>query len=89
MIYKDIMIILKMYLLMISKKKKSSSRTSMHTLISRFNFGRRLIGVEHLDCESAFFWQHLVEYLSRNNEHSEKLDAILPELVDLVDVIYE
>ncbi|CAF4663688.1 unnamed protein product, partial [Rotaria magnacalcarata] len=49
----------------------------------------RLIGVEQLDCESAFFWQHLVEYLSRNNEYTEKLDAILPELVDLVDVIYD
>jgi hypothetical protein len=48
-----------------------------------------LIGVEQLDCESAFFWQHLVEYLSKNDEYSEKLDAILPELVDLVDVIYE
>ncbi|CAF3443486.1 unnamed protein product [Rotaria sp. Silwood1] len=50
---------------------------------------KRLIGVEQLDCESAFFWQHLVEYLSRNNEYNEKLDAILPELVDLVDVLYE
>ncbi|CAF3088628.1 unnamed protein product [Rotaria socialis] len=50
---------------------------------------KRLIGVEQLDCESAFFWQHLVEYLSRNNEYTEKLDAILPELVDLVDVIYD
>ncbi|CAF2641633.1 unnamed protein product [Rotaria sp. Silwood2] len=50
---------------------------------------KRLIGVEQLDCESAFFWQHLVEYLSRNNEYSEKLDAILPELADLVDVLYE
>jgi len=48
-----------------------------------------LIDVEHLDCESAFFWQHLVEYLSRTDEHSEKLEAILPELVDLVEVIYE
>jgi len=50
---------------------------------------RKLIDVEQLDCESAFFWQHLVEYLNRNDEYSEKLDAILPELVDLVDVIYE
>ncbi|CAF0826475.1 unnamed protein product [Adineta steineri] len=50
---------------------------------------RKLIEVERLDCESAFFWQHLVEYLSRNNDYSDKLDAILPELVDLVDVLYE
>ncbi|CAF3641117.1 unnamed protein product [Rotaria sordida] len=50
---------------------------------------KRLIGVEQLDCESVFFWQHLVEYLSRNNDYNEKLDAILPELVDLVDVLYE
>ena len=50
---------------------------------------RKLIGVEQLDCESAFYWQHLADYLSRHDDHSDKLDGILPELVDLVDVLYE
>jgi hypothetical protein len=53
------------------------------------SINRKLIGIEQLDCESAFFWQHIVEYLTQHDDYNDKLDGILPELVDLVDVIYE
>ncbi|CAF0864161.1 unnamed protein product [Didymodactylos carnosus] len=57
---------------------------------------KKLIPIDKLDCETAFYWQHLAMFLTEevkqnqdNDDITDKLDSILPELIDLVDIIYE